>query len=62
MMRDVERGRDALVGRSLNPAVWSMKAYENVWKQWGLAAKPENFEQAFKERYGLFSYVGELLG
>jgi hypothetical protein len=49
-----ERGFEALQ-RSLNPAVWSLKAYENAWKQWGLKAKPTNYEQAFRERYGLQS-------
>jgi hypothetical protein len=48
-----ERGRDALTTRSLNPPVWSFKAYDNVWKQWGVSAKPENYSQAFLERYGL---------
>jgi hypothetical protein len=48
-----ERGRDALLGRSLNPAAWPMRAYENVWKQWGVSARPANFEQLLMERYGL---------
>jgi hypothetical protein len=48
-----ERGRDALIQRSINPAVWSMKGYDNAWKAWGLAAKPANYEEAFRDRYGL---------
>src|SRR5262249_27771851 len=48
-----ERGRDLLFYRSLNPPVWSMKAYENAWKEWGVTAKPENYDQAFRDRYGL---------
>src|SRR5216684_3003183 len=48
-----ERGRDALTQRSLNPAIWSMKAYDNAWKTWGLASKPANYEEAFRDRYGL---------
>jgi mono/diheme cytochrome c family protein len=39
--------------RSLNPPIWSFKAYENVWKQWGVPAKPTNYAEAFMERYGL---------
>ena len=48
-----DRGRDLMFHRSLNPSVWSMKAYDNVWKQWGLKEKPANYEQMFRERYGL---------
>jgi hypothetical protein len=48
-----ERGRDIMFGRSLNPAVWSLKAYEDAWKQWGVPTKPANYEQAFMDRYGL---------
>jgi hypothetical protein len=50
----IERGREAVRGRpALNPATWSMGAYETAWKQWGLAAKPADYERAFRERYGL---------
>src|SRR5438270_12778799 len=48
-----ERGRVALLTRSFNPTIWSTSAYENVWRQWGLSARPDNFEEAFRERYGL---------
>lgn len=48
-----ERGLDAIAKNSMNPPVWFMKAYEDVWKQWGVASKPANYEQAFNERYGL---------
>jgi hypothetical protein len=48
-----ERGRDVLFHQSLNPAVWSPKAYDNLWKQWGLTAKPANYDEAVRERYGL---------
>jgi mono/diheme cytochrome c family protein len=47
------RGRGTLLARSLNPGIWSSKAYDEVWKVWGLSAKPANYEQAFLERYGL---------
>ncbi|HEY7157049.1 MAG TPA: hypothetical protein VH575_23975 [Gemmataceae bacterium] len=49
----VERGRDAVVAWQLNPGIWSVKAYDNIWKVWGLKEKPANFTQRFRERYGL---------
>src|SRR6266852_6193055 len=48
-----ERGRIALLTRSFNPTIWSTNAYDNVWRQWGLSARPANFEEAFGQRYGL---------
>jgi mono/diheme cytochrome c family protein len=61
-----ERGREIMFYRSLNPPIWSLKAYENVWKQWGLAAKPVPYAEAFMERYGLhaapFDNKGRPLG
>lgn len=48
-----ERGRDIMFHRSLNPANWSMEAYENAWKQWGVQEKPAEYQKAFMERYGL---------
>src|SRR5690349_13385088 len=48
-----ERGRETLYKRTLNPSVWSVKAYENVWKMWGLKEKPADFAKAFRDRYGL---------
>jgi mono/diheme cytochrome c family protein len=49
-----DRGREAVHGRpALNPALWSPKAQETVWKQWGLAEKPSDYAAAFRERYGL---------
>jgi hypothetical protein len=48
-----ERGRDVLFHRSLNPANWSLKAYDDAWKQWGVREKPADYEKAFRERYGL---------
>ena len=50
---DPERGRHALLTRAFNPPVWSLSAYDNVWKQWGLKEKPADFEKRFMERYGL---------
>ncbi|HLJ98215.1 MAG TPA: hypothetical protein VKU02_33965 [Gemmataceae bacterium] len=48
-----ERGREIMFYRSLNPPTWPMKAYENVWKQWGIPEKPANYAEALMERYGL---------
>jgi mono/diheme cytochrome c family protein len=48
-----ERGREIMFYRSLNPPIWSLRAYDNVWKQWGVPAKPANYTEAFMERYGL---------
>jgi len=48
-----ERGAEIMFSRSLNPPIWSLNAYENVWKQWGVPEKPANYAEAFMERYGL---------
>jgi mono/diheme cytochrome c family protein len=48
-----ERGREILLGRVFVPPNWSAKAYDNVWKQWGIAEKPADYAQAVQERYGL---------
>jgi hypothetical protein len=48
-----ERGRDIMFHTSLNPANWSMSAYDNAWKQWGISEKPADYQKAFMERYGL---------
>ena len=50
-----ERGREIIFHQSLNPAVWSMAAYDNLWKTWGLTEKPANYIEAVKARYGLSS-------
>ncbi len=49
----VERGKKALLGQAFNPPAFSFKAYENVWKVWGLKEKPADFARLFRERYGL---------
>jgi mono/diheme cytochrome c family protein len=48
-----ERGRDVMFHQSLNPATWSIQAYEMAWKQWGTAEKPADYPKAFMQRYGL---------
>lgn len=48
-----ERGRQLLHGRAFNPPIWPKQAYENLWKVWGYAEKPADFEQQVLDRYGL---------
>jgi hypothetical protein len=50
-----ERGRKALLTRAFNPPTLTLDAYENVWRQWGLPAKPaaDDYNRLFRERYGL---------
>src|SRR5436305_7432787 len=48
----VERGKQALLGRAFNPPSFSFKAYDDVWKVWGLKEKPADFDRLFRERYG----------
>ncbi len=48
-----ERGRDIMFYHSLNPANWSLQAYDDAWKQWGVSEKPADYQKAFMERYGL---------
>jgi mono/diheme cytochrome c family protein len=49
-----ERGALAVRGRpAMNPGVWSAGAYDNLWKQWGLAEKPADYRTAVQQRYGL---------
>ena len=45
-----ERGREALLGKSFAPAFVSSDNYENLWKQWGLKAKPADFEQVVMDQ------------
>src|SRR5262245_28623553 len=50
-----QRGEKALLGRSFSPPGWSLAAYKNTWKQWGLDTPPDDakYDQLFRERYGL---------
>jgi mono/diheme cytochrome c family protein len=48
-----ERGRQLVLHESLNPAIWSLAAYDNLWKQWGVAKKPADYAEAIRQRYGL---------
>src|SRR5207248_3225149 len=49
-----ERGQLAVRGLShLSPQSWSKRAYEEVWKRWGLKERPADYGTALRERYGL---------
>src|SRR5262249_40490158 len=49
-----ERGQLAVRGLTdMNPQSWSRRAYEEVWKRWGVKEKPADYGAAFRERYGL---------
>jgi mono/diheme cytochrome c family protein len=48
-----ERGRTALLTRPFTPALWQLRAYENLWKTWGADEPPEDYARAVRERYGL---------
>jgi mono/diheme cytochrome c family protein len=51
---DADRGALAVRGQpALNPPVWSGAALENAWKVWKLPQKPQDYDAAFRERYGL---------
>lgn len=48
-----DRGKKALASTAFIPSFWPRPAYDLAWKQWGVAAKPKEYEAAFRERYGL---------
>src|SRR5262249_25717382 len=50
-----QRGKQALLGRSFNPATISFNAYRSAWREWGndLKEPPARYTAAFMERYGL---------
>src|SRR5262245_16263476 len=50
----IDRGRRALLTRDYNPATWKLTAYDDAWQHWGpKPTKPEDYAQAFMDRYGL---------
>jgi mono/diheme cytochrome c family protein len=51
----IARGKKALETRAFSPAPWPTVAYDNAWKQWQpkLDKKPANYDEAFREHYGL---------
>ena len=48
-----ERGHQALTTKAFTPGIWSLKAYDEAWKVWGVEKKPEPYDAAFRARYGL---------
>jgi mono/diheme cytochrome c family protein len=50
-----ERGKKALLTRSYDPPRIPRSAYDEAWKFWGLAKKPDraDYDRLFRERYGL---------
>ena len=48
-----ERGREALFGRCFSSPLVSRPAFERLWKQWGLKARPDDFVPQVRRRYGL---------
>ena len=49
-----ERGRAALLGQCFSAPLLSRTSYEALWKQWGLSARPDDFDAQVRARYGLF--------
>jgi hypothetical protein len=51
----IERGRKALLGKCYAPPTMTRRAYESVWKQWGVKEKPAlaDYDRLFRQRYGL---------
>ncbi len=49
-----QRGFGAVRGQPpMNPPLWSQRAYDNLWKRWGLKEKPADYDAAVREQYGL---------
>ncbi|QDU20048.1 c-type cytochrome [Urbifossiella limnaea] len=48
-----ERGEKALTTTAFIPAFWTPRAVDSAWKQWGVAAKPADYDAALRDRYGL---------
>jgi hypothetical protein len=50
-----ERGKKALLEHCYSPPTITRHGFDNLWKQWGLEAKPSQaeFDRILRERYGL---------
>ena len=48
-----ERGKAALLGRCFSAPLVARSAFDDLWKQWGLAERPADFDSRVRERYGL---------
>src|SRR4051794_5543713 len=51
--KDASEGEQFLHSRQFFQLLASAKAYDNLWRTWGLDAKPADFDQEVRERYGL---------
>jgi hypothetical protein len=51
----VERGKQALLGKCYAPPTMTRRAYDEVWRQWGIKDKPAPaaYDRLFRQRYGL---------
>jgi len=49
------RGEAALLKRPLLAPAWSVRAYQDAWKHWGIGARPvaADYDAKFAEHYGL---------
>ena len=50
-----ERGKKALLTRAFTPGIWSVRAYDELWRQWGpdVKERPADYDRAVAEYYGL---------
>lgn len=50
-----QRGQKALEGRAFVAATWSLKSYDQLWKQWTPPRKeaPADYDQTLRDYYGL---------
>jgi mono/diheme cytochrome c family protein len=51
--RDASDGRDFVQHKQFFQLIASPKAYDNLWRVWGLKSKPADFDLEVRERYGL---------
>ena len=51
--KPADRGREALLTRCFSTPFVSRDRYETLWKQWGLPARPADFDAQLRDRYGL---------
>lgn len=56
------RGWTTLTTKPFTPPAASWSSYRNAWQQWGLDEKPENYDKAFRQRYGLLTAPYENAG
>jgi hypothetical protein len=50
-----QRGKKALLGKCYAPPTITRRAYDEVWRQWGLKEKPAaaEYDRVYRARYGL---------